>query len=87
MKIADAYKFARSRASNGISQAMTEFYRGLFRLEFQRQQEEDDALAALRAVGGDSTHLRQAVALALMGVDDETIEAFLRRYARGEEAP
>lgn len=85
MKIADIYQAARDMASSGVEQALTTAWRGLFRTEFQRHTNEDDALAALRALGDDGTHLRQAVALAATGVDDETVEAFLNRYARGEE--
>ena len=87
MKIADAYQYASETTSARIEQARTGLFRVLFHTEFQRQAREDHAIAALRALGDDGTHLRQAVALAAMGVDDETVEAILARYARGEDTP
>lgn len=79
MKIIDAYQAARDMATTALHQARTATFRGLFYLEFDRQQHEDDALAALRALGDNGTHLYQAVALALAGVEDEDVERFLRR--------
>src|SRR5699024_3547962 len=61
VKIADIYQAARDMAPTGVEQALTTAWRGLFRTEFQRHTNEDDALAALRALGDDGTHLRQAV--------------------------
>src|SRR5699024_9904852 len=53
VKIADIYQAARDMAPTGVEQALTTAWRGLFRTEFQRHTNEDDALAALRALGDD----------------------------------
>lgn len=85
MKIRDAYRFARGMTATHIERAHAGLFRALFHTEWQRQEREDDALATLRALGDDGTHLQQAVALAAMGIPDDALDRMLHRYAQGDD--
>lgn len=82
MKITDLYRNAAATTGTALELAAQALPR-IHRREFARLTREDEALAALRALGDDGTALRQAVALAACGVTDDALEHALARWARG----
>lgn len=81
-KITDLYNRAVDTTGTAIELAAQKLTRPILRAEIDRRTREDEALAALRALGDDGTALRQAVALAACGVTDDALEHALARWAR-----